>query len=132
MLWFYFTGYLYLLDNLIKTLNKVWIIKKKKICHYLYLIIVIVKMIKIKNSVIDKIVVKLIYLLNVSIRVISFLNRKLNFLMKVRLRYIFERMLNIYVFSIKDYINFILLLCIDILTSNWDFKCCVQYCIPFL
>lgn len=71
-------------------------------------------MIKIKNSVIDNVVVKLIYLLNVSIRVISFLNRKLNFLMKVRLRYIFERMLNIYVFSIKDYINFILLLCIDI------------------
>lgn len=78
-------------------------------------------MIKIKNSVKDKVVVKLIYLLNVSIRVISFLNRKLNFLMKVRLRYIFERMLNIYVFSIKDYINFILLLCIDIV--NIKLRC---------
>lgn len=80
-------------------------------------------MIKIKNSVRDKVVVKLIYLLNVSIRVISFLNRKLNFLMKVRLRYIFERMLNIYVFSIKDYmyINFILLLCIDIVNIKLRF-----------
>lgn len=78
-------------------------------------------MIKIKNNVIDNVVVKLIYLLNVSIRVISFLNRKLNFLMKVRLRYIFERMLNIYVFSIKDYINFILLLCIDIVNIKLRF-----------
>lgn len=78
-------------------------------------------MIKIKNNVIDKVVVKLIYLLNVSIRVISFLNRKLNFLMKVRLRYIFERILNIYVFSIKDYINFILLLCIDIVNIKLRF-----------
>lgn len=78
-------------------------------------------MIKIKNSVIDKVVVKLIYMLNVSIRVISFLNRKLNFLIKVRLRYIFERMLNIYVFFIKDYINFILLLCIDIVNIKLRF-----------
>lgn len=78
-------------------------------------------MIKIKNNVIDNVVVKLIYLLNVSIRVISFLNRKLNFLMKVRLRYIFERILNIYVFSIKDYINFILLLCIDIVNIKLRF-----------
>lgn len=78
-------------------------------------------MIKIKNNVIDKVVVKLIYLLNVSIRVISFLNRKLNFLMKVRLGYIFERMLNIYVLSIKDYINFILLLCIDIVNIKLRF-----------
>lgn len=78
-------------------------------------------MIKIKNSVIDNVVVKLIYMLNVSIRVISFLNRKLNFLMKVRLRNFFERMLNIYVFSIKDYINFILLLCIDIVNIKLRF-----------
>lgn len=78
-------------------------------------------MIKIKNNVIDKVVVKLIYLLNVSIRVISFLNRKLNFLMKVRLRYIFERILNIYVFFIKDYINFILLLCIYIVNIKLRF-----------
>lgn len=78
-------------------------------------------MIKIKNSVIDNVVVKLIYMLNVSIRVISFFDRKLNFLMKVRLRYIFERMLNIYVFSIKDYINVILLLCIDIVNIKLRF-----------
>lgn len=78
-------------------------------------------MIKIKNNVIDKVVVKLIYLLNVFIWVISFLNRKLNFFMKVRLRYIFERMLNIYVFFIKDYINFILLFCIYIVNIKLRF-----------
>lgn len=66
-----------------------------------------------------KVAVRLINTIDVSIRAISFLNKNLNFLIKVRLRCIFVRMLNIYVFSIIDNIHFFDYFVYILLTSNF-------------